>query len=75
LKSPPPISQHFPSAPSEDPNPIPTIFLQLPLKTSHILPFPLPFPPTPPNKKSGKKLDDDASPAFDINSGSTLLIK
>ena len=26
------------------------------------------------NKKSGKKLDD-ASPAFDINSGSTLLIK
>ena len=27
------------------------------------------------NKKSGKKLDDDASPAFDINSGSTLLIK
>ena len=27
------------------------------------------------NKKYGKKLDDDASPAFDINSGSTLLIK
>ena len=27
------------------------------------------------NKKSGKKLDEDASPAFDINSGKTLLIK
>ena len=27
------------------------------------------------NKRSGKKLDEDASPAFDINSGETLLIK
>ena len=27
------------------------------------------------NKKLGKKLDEDASPAFDINSGRTLLIK
>jgi len=27
------------------------------------------------NKKSGKKIDDDASPAFDMNSGSTLFIK
>ena len=27
------------------------------------------------NQKSGKKLDQDASPAFDINSGKTLLVK
>ena len=27
------------------------------------------------NKKSGKKIDEDASPAFEINSGKKLLIK
>ena len=27
------------------------------------------------NKRSGKKLDENASPAFDINSGESLLIK